>query len=121
MQKLYIYIVEDNPLIALALREIISNMGHTVCGTASNYTKAVTDLGTMSVDLVITDIMLQGKENGIDLAQYINHHLHIPFIFQSSVTSADILTQANQTCPNAFLPKPVNKLAMIEAIAKIAA
>jgi two-component SAPR family response regulator len=121
MQKLYIYIVEDNPLMAFALKNMLLNIGHNICGIAESYDDAIKDLRVMNVDLVITDIMLKGKENGIDLAHYINLHLHIPFIFQSSVTSAEMLSQANQTRPNAFLPKPVSKSDMIKALAIIPA
>jgi two-component SAPR family response regulator len=121
MQKLYIYIVEDNPLIAFALKKMLLNIGHNICGIAECYEEAIKDLRVMNVDLVITDITIKGKENGIDLANYINHHLHIPFIFQSSTTSADIINLANQTHPNAFLLKPVSKWEMIKALAMIAA
>ncbi|QHS54737.1 response regulator [Mucilaginibacter sp. 14171R-50] len=117
MQKLYIYIVEDNPLIACALKKMLLNIGHNICGIAECYDEAVKDLGILNVDLVITDIMLKGEQNGIDLAHYINQHLHIPFIFQSSITSADIINMAFKTGPNAFLPKPVSKAALIKALA----
>ena len=121
MQKLYIYIVEDNPLIAYALKSMILKMGHNICGSAECYDEAVKDLKVMHVDLVITDIILKGPENGIDLAHYINHNLHIPFIFQSSITCADTIGLAYQTQPNAFLLKPVSKTEMTKAIAAIAA
>ncbi|RYU87373.1 response regulator [Mucilaginibacter terrigena] len=121
MQKLYIYIVEDNPLIAYALKKMLLNIGHNICGIAECYDEAVKDLRVMNVDLVITDIMLKGNQNGIDLAHYINHHLHIPFIFQSSITCRDMINMANKTRPNAFLPKPVNKSDMIKALAMLAA
>ena len=121
MQKLYIYIVEDNPLMAYALKSMILKMGHNICGSADCYDEAVRDLKAMRVDLVITDIMIKGKENGIDLAHYINHNLHIPFIFQSSVTCVDMIAMANKTHPNAFLLKPVSKTEMIKALAGIAA
>ncbi|MBD1385519.1 response regulator [Mucilaginibacter rigui] len=121
MQKLYIYIVEDNPLIAYALKSMILKMGHNICGLAECYDEAVKDLKVMHVDLVITDIMLKGRESGIDLAHYINRNLHIPFVFQSSVTNMEMIDQANQTHPNAFLPKPVSKTEMIKVLAEIAA
>jgi two-component SAPR family response regulator len=121
MQKLYIYIVEDNPLIAYTLKSMILKMGHNICGLAECYDEAVKDLEVMHVDLVITDIMIKGPENGIDLAHYINRNLHIPFIFQSSVTCVDMISLANETRPNAFLPKPVSKTEMTRVLAEIAA
>lgn len=121
MQRLYVYIVEDNPLMAYALKSMILKMGHNICGSAECYDEAVKDLKVMHVDLVITDIMLKGRENGIDLAHYINNNLHIPFVFQSSVTCVDMIYRANQTHPNAFLPKPVSTTEMRRVLAEIAA
>lgn len=121
MKKLYIYIVEDEPLMAAALKRTIYNIGHNVCGTADNYNQAVIDLNLLKADLVITDIMINGSKTGIDLAKYINNYLHLPFIFQSSVSSDDVLKQAYKTCPNAFLQKPVSKAALLNALAQLPA
>ncbi|MFA6085081.1 response regulator [Mucilaginibacter sp.] len=119
MQKLYVYIVEDNPLTAFALRHIITTIGHHICGVAECYDKAVKDLHVLKADLVITDIMIKGSETGIDLARYINDHLHIPFIFQSSVTSIEKIRLANLTSPSAFLSKPVSRRAIVNALKMI--
>jgi DNA-binding NarL/FixJ family response regulator len=119
MQKLCIYIVEDNPLMAHALKSMLINIGHDICGIAESYHKAVKDLEEINVDLVITDIMLEGEENGIDLARYINDNLQIPFIFQSSITSTEMIQEAYETNPNAFLPKPVSKTALLNALSTL--
>jgi len=119
MLTLQVYIVEDEPLMAHALKRILSTMGHQVCGVAESYNKAIIDLNKLTVDLVITDIMIKGNETGIDLAHYINRNIHIPFIFQSSVTSADMITQAINTSPNAFLQKPVSRAALMHAMSLI--
>ena len=116
VQTLCIYIVEDNALMATTLKHILKNMGHEICGMAKSYDDAVKDLQQITVDLVITDIMIEGEENGIDLARYINTHLQIPFIIQSSVTAPDILSQAYSTCPKAFLLKPVSRSAIVKAL-----
>ncbi len=119
MQKLYIYVIEDDPLMAAALKQQICNTGHHVCGISDSYNQAVKDLEAVIPDVVITDIMLKGQKNGIQLARYINRYLQIPVIYHSSVKSDDILTQAAQTCPEAFLQKPVSKAALLNALARI--
>ena len=121
MPKLRVYIVEDEPLMAIALKRIIYTMGHNVCGMADCYETAVKDLRIVKADIVLTYIMIKGTKTGIDVAAFINRYLHIPFIFQSSVTCDDILKQAYDTCPNAFLQKPVSKAALLNALALLPA
>ena len=121
MQQLQIYIVEDEPIMAHALKRMVFNMGHQVCGVAESYEEAITDMRILPIDLVITDIMIKGPETGIDLAKYINHNIHVPFIFQSSITCADLIKKAFKTKPNGFLQKPVSKAALAQAMLLIPA
>jgi two-component SAPR family response regulator len=114
--KLNIYIVEDNLLIAASLKHMLLSLGHSVCGTSVNYNKAVTELPTLKVDLVITDIILEGKKTGVDLGLFIKKHLHIPFFYQSSIASADMINAAMESLPDAYLPKPVSKEILSKAI-----
>jgi two-component SAPR family response regulator len=114
--KLRIYIVEDNMLMAASLRHILTGLGHCVCGQATTYKQAVNEMQKTGADLVITDIMLKGKKSGIDLGRFIKARLHIPFIYQSSVTENDIIMAAMDTLPGAYLFKPVTKLALEGAI-----
>jgi DNA-binding NarL/FixJ family response regulator len=119
MIKLNIYIVEDNLLIAAALKHIVTGLGHSVCGSATNYKRAVYDLKNMKTDLVITDIMLTGKKTGIDLGKFITAQLHIPFIYQSSITADSIIKDALDTKPRAYLAKPVSKTSLSDAISAV--
>lgn len=119
MSNLNIYIVEDEPLISATLKHIVAGAGHKIVGTAACYADAVQDLHANHVHLVITDIMLEGTETGIDLAKYINHHLKIPFIYQSSVDDPKIINDALATVPLAYLVKPVNKSGLLNAIATL--
>jgi DNA-binding NarL/FixJ family response regulator len=117
MSHLDIYLVEDNPLLALGLKQMIKSMGHRVCGFASSYEQAITDLNSVKPDLVITDIMLDGNGTGIDLARYINKYLNIPFIYQSSVSVKQQVCEAHATQPEAYLVKPVGPYDLGAAIA----
>ncbi len=119
MSNLNIYIVEDEPLISASLKHIILGAGHKIVGIAASYEKAVDDLRANKVHLVITDIMLEGTETGIDLAKYINDHLKIPFIYQSSVSDPEVINDALKTGPLAYLVKPVNKMVLLNAIATV--
>ncbi|OCX53650.1 hypothetical protein BEL04_04975 [Mucilaginibacter sp. PPCGB 2223] len=101
------------------MKHIILGAGHKIIGIAASYVQAVHDLQANKVHLVVTDIMLEGTETGIDLAKYINEHLHIPFIYQSSVSDPEVINEALKTGPLAYLVKPVNKMVLLNAIATV--
>ncbi len=119
MPYLNIYIVEDEPLISAALKHIILSAGHKIIGISTSYADAIVKLKHNKIDLVVTDILLEGTETGVDLARYINEHLRIPFIYQSSVSDPEIINAALKTGPLAYLVKPVNKMVLLNAIASI--
>lgn len=116
MLRLNIYIVEDNELMAAVLKQLLISLGHNVCGCAATYQHAVNELPKVNPDLVITDIILIGKETGIDLGRYIKAHLNIPFIYLSSITASDVIKEALNSLPDTYLFKPVTKPALAEAI-----
>ena len=119
MTKLSIYLVEDDALIAASLIHIIASLGHTVCGHAQTYDDAIEQLPAAGADLVILEIMLKGEKTGIDVANFINANLHLPFIIQSSISSFDIMQEARETGPCAILKKPVSKALLQTSLALI--
>jgi response regulator of citrate/malate metabolism len=121
MLKLNILIVEDSPIIAAALKQLVTKLGHAVAGISESYDEAVLTLTIADIDMVITDIMLKGEKSGIDLGAYIKTHLQIPVIYQSSITDCSIIYNAMQTHPVAYLVKPVNKLDLSTALLSVEA
>jgi response regulator of citrate/malate metabolism len=119
MLNMNIFIVEDSPIIACALKQLIIKLGHTVAGISESYEDAVAKLNDTNVDMVITDIMLLGKKNGIDLGNYVNKHLNIPIIYQSSVTDTVTVCNAMRTNPLAYLVKPVTKVELLTALSGV--
>lgn len=119
--KLNVFIVEDSPIIAASLRQLLMRMGHSVAGISSSYEDAVSKLMHINIDMVITDIMLSGKKNGIDLAVYIKENLNKPVIYQSSITDAYLRDQAMLTRPLAYLVKPVNSTQLSNALLSVKA
>ncbi len=117
MLKLNILIVEDSPLIAAALRQLVITLGHTVAGIAESYEEAMRKLAYNPVDMVITDIRLKGNKSGVDLGAYIKKHLQIPLVYQSSTTDQSVINKALMTNPIAYLVKPVNKADLCNALA----
>jgi DNA-binding NarL/FixJ family response regulator len=121
MLKLNIFIVEDSPIIAAALKQLVIKLGHAVVGMSESYEDAVEQLEGKDIDMVITDIMLSGKKSGIDLGAYIKKYLNIPVIYQSSITDTGIVCDAMRTEPVAYLVKPVRSVELSTALMSVEA
>ncbi|MGF1533730.1 MAG: LytR/AlgR family response regulator transcription factor [Bernardetiaceae bacterium] len=100
-----ILIVEDNKLTYNNLAAELEDAGYQVMDYTPTGELALERLEE-NPDLVVLDIQLAGKLNGIAVARAIGERFSIPFIYLSSYTEK--MNQAKSTAPFAFLPKPVS-------------
>ncbi|MGA8086489.1 MAG: response regulator [Terracidiphilus sp.] len=113
-----ILVVEDEPVVADTLRQILSSSGYDTRVAYSAET-ALGSLSRWSPDLAILDVMLP-KMNGIDLAMALKERLpdcHILLI--SGQPSADSLLQEARRLGHDFeiLAKPVHPTEILDTIA----
>jgi len=101
-----IFIVEDEPLIVDTLEIIIQEGGYQYAGYATNAFDAITDIGLIKPDIVLMDINLEGKQDGIDLAEKINKMYNIPFIYITSYSDKTTIERCKQTRPMGYIMKP---------------
>ncbi len=108
LKKSYtILIVEDELLIAVLLKEMLTDLNHTVVGIAKNYNTAISILEeTENIDLVFLDINLNDSKSGIDIARHIEQNFSIPFIFLSSYSDQKTIEEATNLHPHSYLVKP---------------
>ena len=62
------------------------------------------------------DILLSGKETGIELGGYIRENRNIPFIFITSNSDRHTVAEAKKVTPNGYLVKPFEKEDLFTAI-----
>lgn len=102
-----ILIVEDNRIALLDLQKLIENMGYNVIATASSGENAIELAFEHKPDLIIMDIMLEGKINGIEAAQKICTEIDIPIIYATAYTDEKTIENAKSTYPYGYLTKPI--------------
>jgi DNA-binding NtrC family response regulator len=100
-----ILIVEDEFVVANDLRLLLGQAGYIVSGIASTAEKAAELLLKRRPDLVLLDIILKGKQSGIDLARKLRAE-NIAFVYLSANSNQEILEEAKTTEPYGFLVKP---------------
>lgn len=109
MSQHKIYIVEDEPLISDTIKQALEKEDFIVCGIADNATLAINDLNTISPDLVLLDINIEGALDGVELAHIINDKFKIPFIFLTSLSDKKNIERVKFTNPAGFINKPFNE------------
>lgn len=105
MSKLNIYIVEDDPIIAITLESILQKNGYSVCGHADNVDEALTEIKSNKPDLVLVDIQLDGEKDGVNLAENLDM-LNKPYLYLTSQTDPHTIKRVKQTRPLGYIVKP---------------
>lgn len=76
-----VLIIEDEPMIALDLREIMISLGHTVTAVARTHAEALAAIKARPVGLVLADIQLADGSSGIEAVNDILGMSGVPIVF----------------------------------------
>jgi CheY-like chemotaxis protein len=76
-----VLIIEDEPIIALDLENLVTELGHEVVGTAATREQAVKEAHLKKPGLILADINLGEGGSGIDAVGEILSSFDIPVIF----------------------------------------
>ncbi len=114
--KARILIVEDEDIVVFDIELILEAAGFDVVGSASSAVKAIQKLNEEQIDLAILDIRLEGKIDGITLADTISKIYKIPVIFLTAFSCKKILDRAKISTHYGFLVKPFNPETLVSNI-----
>ena len=116
MSEIKLLIVEDEAIIAEDIAELCTLLGYEVLDTAHNAGQALNILKNQTPDLILLDINLEDDLDGIEIAEYINDHSKIPFIYLTSYADIETLMRAKKTKPQGYIVKPFNKEQLLSTI-----
>ena len=104
---LKIQIVEDDLLEAQELQKHLQMMNLEVVSISKNADEAIADFEKHQPHLLFIDIHLQGEKDGIFVAEYVNQHCRVPFIYLSNYFGKEntYFKRATATAPANYLPK----------------
>lgn len=112
-----VLIVEDNWLVALEMEAALEEAGYAVVGLAVSAEEAVQACTSEAPDLVLMDIRLIGRRDGIDAAIEIRQRFGIGSIFVSAHDDDDVRARAEAAEPLGWIVKPVTSLELIRSLA----
>jgi CheY-like chemotaxis protein len=79
--KMRILITEDEYMIALDMKWVLEKKGFSVVGICASGEEAVIKAAQSKPDLILMDIVLKGKMDGIEAAKIISTKNNIPILF----------------------------------------
>ncbi len=116
MKKLQLLLLEDNNEEANEIVTLLNINGYKVT-SVKNTSEANKEIENKLFDVMILDIMINGKPDGISFAQKIHIEGNcIPFLFLTSIQSKTVFNQAKYTNPINYLLKPYNELELLYAL-----
>ncbi|MDY7030321.1 MAG: diguanylate cyclase [Thermodesulfobacteriota bacterium] len=101
-----ILIVEDEWIIANDMKKTVEDMGYSVISVVMTGEEAIEKAEDEKPDLVLMDIVLKGKIDGIEAANEIHSRLNIPVLYLTAYTDEKILSRAKITEPYGYIVKP---------------
>ena len=81
MSTAQIMVVEDEGIVALEIKEGLESMGYQVSHIVPTGEDAISKVLKEPPDLVLMDIRLDGKMDGIETASHFKENYSIPVIF----------------------------------------
>lgn len=111
-----IFVVEDDAIICEDLRRTLERLGYVVCGTARSGVEAVLAIEQHRPNLVLMDIKLGGRVDGIQTTVTIRKRWNLPVIYLTSHSDEATLSRAKETGPHGYLLKPFNERDLRTAI-----
>jgi PAS domain S-box/PAS domain S-box/PAS domain S-box/PAS domain S-box/PAS domain S-box len=104
-----VLVVEDEAIVLLDLKNRLNTLGYVLVGSASYGEDAVTKAKETCPDIILMDIGLKGKIDGIEAADQIKRQLNIPIIYLTANSDFTTLQRAKITEPFGYILKPFDE------------
>jgi putative two-component system response regulator len=106
MKNTKILIVEDETIIARNIANSLLSLGYQVPVIVSSGEGAIARAGELHPHIILMDIKLKGKIDGIEAADIIRTRFDIPVIYITSYADDETLEKAKATMPFGYIMKP---------------
>ncbi|MBF9251869.1 LytTR family transcriptional regulator DNA-binding domain-containing protein [Pontibacter sp. 172403-2] len=115
MTKPKILISEDEVIIAEDIAASLEELGYEICAIDSGE-ETLNIIRETQPDLVLLDINLRGKADGVEIGARIRQEFNLPFIYLTAYADKATLDRAKKTEPDGFLVKPFDEKGLRSAI-----
>jgi AmiR/NasT family two-component response regulator len=117
VERTRIIIADDESIIRMDLREMLSNLGYLVVGEVGDGRSAVNLARELRPDVVIMDIKFEGDDfDGIDGAQILTQEKIAPVVLLTAYSQRDLVSRAKDAGVVGYLVKPFREQDLAPAI-----
>ena len=115
MERTRVIIADDESLIRMDLREMLTNLGYLVVGEVADGRSAVNQARELRPDVVIMDIKMPDMD-GIEAAKIMTEERIAPVLLLSAYSQQELVQRARQAGVAGYLVKPFRESDLPPAI-----
>ena len=109
-----VLLVEDEEIILADLSRTLEKQGYEIAGTALSGPEAVLVAASVQPDVVLMDVQLQGRMDGLEAARQIRQTSQVPIVFVTA--NSNTLQLANLPVHCNRISKPFSPRQLREAL-----
>jgi len=116
LKGLRVLIAEDEGLVAEVIRIGVADAGCAITGVVVDGAAAIERAIADRPDLIVMDVGLKGRIDGIEAAELIHRRVSAPVVYLTAHSDTDTLHRANASSAYGFVPKPFRIDNLVAAI-----
>jgi two-component system, response regulator PdtaR len=115
MERTRVIIADDESLIRMDLREMLTHLGYLVVGDVADGRSAINQARELRPDIVIMDIKMPDMD-GIEAAKVLTEERIAPVVLLSAYSQRELVDRAREAGVTAYLVKPYREEDLTPAI-----
>jgi response regulator NasT len=116
-ERTRVIIADDESIIRMDLREMLTNLGYLVVNEVGDGRSAVNLARELRPDIVIMDIKFEGDDfDGIDAARLLTEEKIAPVLLLTAYSQRDLVVRAREAGVVGYLVKPFREADLVPAI-----
>ena len=115
MERVRVVIADDESVICMDLREMLSNVGYLVVGEAGDGRSALNLARELRPDVVLMDIKMPDTD-GIEAARILTEERIAPVVLLTAYSQPDLVDRAKLAGVVGYLVKPIQEADLAPAI-----
>ncbi len=101
-----IAVVEDEGIVAMDISKCLTSLGYEVSFVSDSGEKTIEMLNEHGADMILMDVELKGKINGLETARKIKENSDIPVVFLTAFEDEATLKRIGDLSSAGYLVKP---------------
>ena len=116
-ERTRVIIADDESIIRMDLREMLTNLGYLVVGEVGDGQSAVNLARELKPDVVVMDIKFEGDDfDGIDAARLLTEAKIAPVVLLTAYSQRELVVRAREAGVVGYLVKPFREADLVPAI-----